>query len=131
MVDNLVYDDINMRIENYIVSMSQNFLHHYPAESELQNATLTLEDEQFYSFGGNGNSKEDYNTLFFNHDGYFEGQVISAYNKLLYRNPSSSESTNLAIAFKNDNRFKYEIRVIDRAGNESNVIKSSSLTITN
>ena len=72
IVDNPVYDEINMGVENYIISMSQNFLHRYPTNSELESATLMIEGEQSYCFGGTGDSKSDFNNLFFNHDGYFE-----------------------------------------------------------
>ena len=106
MVDNPVYNDINMGIENYIVSMSQNFLHRYPTNSELGNATLMIDGEQSYCFGGNGDSKSDFNNLFFNHDGYFEGQVVTNYNKLLYRNPNSSEASESAYLYKQNRNFK-------------------------
>lgn len=106
MVDNPVYNDINMGIENYIVSMSQNFLHRYPTNSELENATLMIDGEQSYCFGGNGDSKSDFNNLFFNHDGYFEGQVVTNYNKLLYRNPNSSEASESAYLYKQNRNFK-------------------------
>lgn len=106
MVDNPIYDDINMGIENYIVSMSQNFLHRYPTTSELENATLMVDGEQSYCFGGNGDSKSDFNNLFFNHDGYFEGQVVTNYNKLLYRNPNSSEASESAYLYKQNRNFK-------------------------
>lgn len=106
MVANPVYDDINMGIENYIVSMSQNFLHRYPTNSELENATLMIDGEQSYCFGGNGDSKSDFNNLFFNHDGYFEGQVVTNYNKLLYRNPNSSEASESAYLYKQNRNFK-------------------------
>lgn len=46
MVDNPVYDEINMGTENYIISMSQNFLHRYPTLAELENATAMVDGEQ-------------------------------------------------------------------------------------
>ena len=106
IVDNPVYDEINMGVENYIVSMSQNFLHRYPTNSELESATLMIEGEQSNCFGGNGDSKSDFNNLFFNHDGYFEGQVVTNYNKLLYRSPNSSEASELAYSYKQNRNFK-------------------------
>ena len=52
-----------------------------------------LDDEQAVCFGGNGNSKSDFNDLFFNHDGYYEGQVINIYNRILFRDPSHQKVT--------------------------------------
>jgi hypothetical protein len=106
IVNNPIYDEINMGVENYIVSMSQNFLHRYPTTSELESATLMIEGEQSYCFGGNGDSKSDFNNLFFNHDGYFEGQVVTNYNKFLYRSPNSSEASELAYIYKQNRNFK-------------------------
>jgi hypothetical protein len=106
IVDNPIYDDINMGTENYIVSMSQNFLHRYPTIAELDNGSAMVDGEQSHCFGGNGDSKNDFNVLFFSHDGYFEGQVITNYNKLLYRNPNSNEASELAASYKHSLDFK-------------------------
>lgn len=99
-VDNAVYDDINMGTENYVVSMFQNFLHRYPTVAELKTASVMVDNEQSNCFGINGDSKDDFNTLFFNHDGYFEGQVVSVYNSLLFRSPNPEEASNLATSYK-------------------------------
>ena len=106
MVDNPVYDEINMGTENYIISMSQNFLHRYPTLAELENATAMVDGEQSYCFGGNGDSKNDFNELFFSHHGYFEGQVTTNYNKLLYRNPNTNEASSLTSIYEQNKDFK-------------------------
>lgn len=105
-VNNFIYDEINMGSFNYVVSIYQNFLHRYPTEYEIENGVKMLDDEQAICFGGNGNSKSDFNTLFFNHDGYYEGQVINIYNRILFRNPSSSESYELTTLFKSNKDYK-------------------------
>ena len=105
-VDNQLYDDINMGSFNYVVSMYQNFLSRYPTQSELENGILMVDGEQAVCFGQNGNSKNDFNILFFEHDGYYEGQVIHLFNNILYRNPSSIEASSLAYTFKKEKDFK-------------------------
>ena len=105
-VDNFIYDEINMGSFNYVVSIYQNFLHRYPTEYEIENGVNMLDDEQAVCFGGNGNSKSDFNDLFFNHDGFYEGQVINIYNRILFRDPSSSESYELTTLFKTDKDYK-------------------------
>lgn len=105
-VNNFIYDEINMGSFNYVVSIYQNFLQRYPTEYEIENGVKMLDDEQAVCFGGNGNSKSDFNTLFFNHDGYYEGQVINIYNRILFRNPSSSESYELTTLFKSNKDYK-------------------------
>jgi hypothetical protein len=105
-VNNAAYDEINMGTENYVVSMFQNFLHRYPTLSELKNSSIMVEGEQAICFGVNGDSKNDFNNIFFEHDGYFEGQVITVYNKLLFRAPNSEEATFLANSYKLNKSYK-------------------------
>jgi hypothetical protein len=98
---NVIYDEINMGTENYVVSIYQNFLHRYPSDAELEAATLMVDGEQSNCFGSNGDSKAEFNTAFFAHDGYYEGQVISVFNKLLFRSPDSEEASFYAAQYKN------------------------------
>lgn len=105
-VNNLVYDDINMGTENYVVSMFQNFLHRYPTIDELELASTMVDGEQSSCFGENGDSKADFNSIFFSHYGYFEGVVIDAYRKLLFRDPTSSEASSLTVSFMSDYNYK-------------------------
>ena len=105
-VNNLVYDDINMGTENYIISMFQNFLHRYPTLAELNNATIMVDGEQANCFGVNGDSKSNFNDIFFNHYGYFEGVIIDTYIKLLLRHPNSEEVSFYTIKFMSDLSFK-------------------------
>lgn len=105
-VNNLAYDDLNMGTENYVVSLFQNFTHRYPTDEELENASMMVDDEQSSCFGENGDSKADFNTIFFNHYGYYEGVVIDAYRKLLFRDPTSAEATYLTVSFMSDYDYK-------------------------
>ena len=68
-VNNQIYDDINMGTENYVISMFQNFLYRYPTLAELNNATIMVDGEQANCFGVNGDSKSNFNDIFFNHYG--------------------------------------------------------------
>lgn len=105
-VNNDVYDEINMGSENYVVSLFQNFLHRYPTLAELKASTIMVDGEQSSCFGVNGDSKSDFNAIFFNHDGYYEGQAMSVYNKLLFRFPDSEEASFLATDFKEHKSYK-------------------------
>lgn len=105
-VDNLVYDDINMGTENYVVSVFQHFLHRYPTQDELERASKMVDGDQANCFGENGDSKSDFNTLFFDHYGYYEGVVVDAYLKLLFREPTSAEASALSIQFRNNQDYK-------------------------
>lgn len=105
-VNNLVYDDLNMGTENYVISLFQNFTHRYPTDEELKNASIMVDGEQASCFGENGDSKADFNAIFFNHYGYHEGVVIDTYRKLLFRDPTSAESSSLTISFMSNYNYK-------------------------
>lgn len=105
-VNNLVYDDINMGTENYVVSVFQNFAHRYPTLDELELASIMVDGEQSSILGENGDSKTDFNTIFFSHYGYFEGVVIDAYRKLLFRDPTPAEASYLTVAFMSNYDYK-------------------------
>ena len=105
-VNNQIYDDINMGTENYVISMFQNFLYRYPTLAELNNATIMVDGEQTTCFGVNGDSKSNFNDIFFNHYGYYEGVIIDTYIKLLLRQPNSEEVSSYTINFMSDLSYK-------------------------
>lgn len=90
-VNNYFYDQINMGTENFVVSMFQNFLSRYPTEAELKAASEMVDGKNMVVFLQAGGSKDDFQSIFFNSDDYFEGQVIALYSRYLFRAPSSVE----------------------------------------
>jgi hypothetical protein len=106
IVNNSIYDDINMGTENFIVSVFQFFLLRYPTDAELENATQIVDGSSGILFYMEGNSKDDFLEIFFGNDGYFEGQVILLYQRYLYRDPDSEEMSQLAIEYKNTGDYK-------------------------
>ena len=105
-VNNILYDELNMGSFNYVVSIYQNFLHRYPTEYELENGIIMVDGEQSICFEQNGDSKNDFNSLFFEHNGYYEGQIISVYNKLLFRDPTTLEISELIQSFKQNKDYQ-------------------------
>ncbi|MGC6490575.1 MAG: hypothetical protein ACON5E_04775 [Flavobacteriales bacterium] len=105
-VNNELYDEINMGSFNYVVSIFQNFLHRYPTQSELENGIIMVDGEQSICFEQNGDSKNNFNALFFEYDGYYEGQIVSVYNKLLFRDPNTIEISELIQLFKADKDYQ-------------------------
>ena len=105
-VNNILYDELNMGSFNYVVSIYQNFLHRYPTEYELENGIIMVDGEQSICFEQNGDSKNDFNSLFFEHNGYYEGQIISIYNKLLFRDPTTLEISELIQSFKQNKDYQ-------------------------
>jgi len=115
-VDNIVYDNINMGTQNFVVSMFQNFLFRYPTtnpndslitKNELENAKLIVDDGfQGILFMKIGKTKQDFFDIWFDSNEYYEGQVRNLYKRYLFREARSEEMTSLAINYKNTRDFK-------------------------
>jgi hypothetical protein len=86
-----IYDEINMGTENFVVSVFQNFFFRYPTNAELEQGKNMVDGQQAVVFLQAGQSKSDFLDIVFNSSSYSEGQVIYAYQKYLFRNPSSEE----------------------------------------
>lgn len=91
LVNNLMYDEINMGTQNFVLSIFEHFLNRYPTESEEQNAILMADGFYAVLFGHEGNSQEDFLQIMMESDAYLEGQVLDVYESFLFRNPNSLE----------------------------------------
>ena len=104
--DNFFYDQLNMGTENFIVSMFQHFLYRYPTGEELTHGTQIVDGFEDVIFLKTGATKDDFITIFFGCDNYFEGQVRDLYLKYLFREPTSVEMSSGAIKYKNSLSYK-------------------------
>jgi hypothetical protein len=91
MVNNFIYDEINMGSENYVRSVFDHFLLRYPTTSELTEGVKMVDGFESVIFLNSGESKFDFNNIFFNTDAYYEGQVRWAFNRFLYRDAATQE----------------------------------------
>lgn len=103
VVDNFVYDEINMGAENYVVSLFQNFLLRYPTVEELQAGKAIFEGKSAILFTENAKNRNELITVFFNSNEYYEGQVRASFLRFLYREPTSNEISLLLNQFKINN----------------------------
>jgi hypothetical protein len=53
-----------------------------------------------------GQKKNDYINIFFDADGYYEGQVRFIFKKYLYREPTSAEIAYYSNIYKSTNSYK-------------------------
>lgn len=88
---NLIYDDINMGSENFVVSVFQSLLNRYPTIEELDAAKDMVNGRPAILFLQTGQTKNDFLDIFFNVRSYQEGQVSLLFNDNLFRSPTSSE----------------------------------------
>lgn len=96
MINNAVYDDINMNTFNFVRASFDNLLWRFPTDYEFQSGFSMIEDgTEETLFGQTGSSKEDYMEILISSPAMFEGMIIWAYRQLLARNPTTTETVAL------------------------------------
>lgn len=106
LVNNGIYDQINMGAENFVRSMFENFLFRYPTNAELEAGKLMVDGFNAIVFLQEGDSKDEFLDIFFGSKNYYEGQVRSLYLKYLFREPSSEELAAYSNQYKNSGNYK-------------------------
>jgi len=100
-VDNVIYDDINMGTENFIVSMFENFLFRYPTVDELDKASVMVDGFASIIFLEVGESKDDFINIFLSSNEYYEGQVRNLFIRYLFREPTVDEMSTEGTKYRN------------------------------
>ena len=114
MINNSVYDDINMNTFNFVRASFDNLLWRYPTDFEFQ-AGFNMVDFEMEEmlFGQTGSNREDYTEILINSREMFEGLVIWAYRQLLAREPNTVETVALLDDFYADKDFtKIQITIM-------------------
>lgn len=93
--ENKFFDEINMGDHNYVVSTFNYLLFRNPTAYELEQGKLMVNNQAGVLFTVQGESKSDYLNIIFNSDAWKEGQVRFWFNKLLNRNPTHDELSNM------------------------------------
>lgn len=104
--NNYFYDQLNMGTENFVVSMFQNFLYRYPTDEELLHGKNMVDGFEDVIFLQTGYDRDDFITIFFGANNYFEGQVRDLYLRYLFREPTSVEMSDKATDYKNTLDYK-------------------------
>lgn len=105
-VNNYFYDQINMGTANFVTATFQNFLFRYPTDAELTNGMNMVDGFNASLFFQTGNSKDDFISIFFNSDNYYEGQVRALFLRYLFRQPTSEETASFGVKYKLDKNYK-------------------------
>ena len=92
LINNSVYDEINMGSENFVKSCFENLLHRFPTTAELNAGIEMLDGNPSALFLEEGNSKGDFINIITSTSPFYEGLVIDAYQRFLLREPTSSEA---------------------------------------
>lgn len=100
MIDNGVYDVINMNTFNFVRASYDELLWRLPTEQEYDRAFNMIEFNQTEEmFGQLGSDKNDYIRILTESNGMLEGMVIWAYQVLLNRSPSPREVVTLMVDY--------------------------------
>ena len=92
MVDNQVYDVINMNTFNFVNACFDDLFFRFPSSAEFQIGFSMVEDNTAGSlFGQPGQNRPDFVRILTQSNECKLGVVIWAYNTLLARNPTSTE----------------------------------------
>lgn len=100
MINNSIYDFINMNTFNFVNASFDNLLYRYPTQYEFDKAFSIIEYNQSETlFGEPAGNKDQYVSVLIGTREFFEGCVIWAYQTFLARDPNSSETYNAMLDF--------------------------------
>lgn len=91
MVNNRIYDDINMGSLNYVLSVFEYFLQRNPTEAEEEAAVRMVDGFPDTLFLQEGRSKTEFIDIFFSTNDYRAGLVGRLYSDYLFRTPTQNE----------------------------------------
>ncbi len=114
MVNNAIYDKINMNSFNFINATFNDLLFRYPTANEF-NAAYDMVEHNLPSvlMGMSGQSKGDYIQVLVNSKEFYEGIVRWMYKNLLAREPSTQELyTEMMTFYKDHNLQKLQMRIM-------------------
>ena len=112
MINNPIYDEINMGTQNFVLSVFEYFLGRYPTAAEELVSIQMVDGLNVIVFGKEGNSKADFMEIFFDSDNYYEGQVINIYEDFLFRSPNSVEMSEGTKTYKNTGSYEELLKEI-------------------
>jgi len=95
MLDNNVYDVINMNTFNFVNASFDDLFYRFPIQPEFDIAYGIIERNEVGSlFGGFASNKREYCVLLSNSAEFYEGLVVWAYLSLMGREPTTQETHN-------------------------------------
>ena len=107
MINNDVYDEINMNTFNFVNASFDNLLFRYPTQQEFYQSYDMIEyNLSRVLFGNAGQNKDDYINIITSDYGFYEGVIYWTYITLLARYPSDREINLLIGDFMNSENFQ-------------------------
>jgi len=111
MINNSVYDFLNMNTFNFINASFDHLFYRYPSTQEFNTAFKIIEyNESGVFWGQNAETKDDYLRIISHSKEFYNGMITWTYKTLLVREPSSSE---MAAAMQ-DLYFNNDLKKLER-----------------
>jgi hypothetical protein len=112
MVNNAVYDEINMNTFNFVNASFDNLFFRFPTEQEFYAGFNMIEYNQPANIlGVPGQNKDEYVDILVNSREFYEGLIVWSYQTLLAREPSTAETNALMIDLYTD----HDLQKVQRA----------------
>jgi hypothetical protein len=105
-VDNFYFDQLNMGSLNFVIACFQNLLLRNPTQFEQTEGVKMLDGFNGILFLQTGESKAQFQQIFFQSDDYFAGQIKLNYLRFMLRLPSSEEEVLYSSRLKSDGNIK-------------------------
>ena len=100
MLNNAVYDEINMNTFNFVNASFDNTFFRFPTDAEFYAGFNMIEYNQPGSLlGKSGQNKSEYVDILVESREFYEGLIVWSYQILLAREPSTAETNQLMIDF--------------------------------
>jgi len=117
MINNQVYDKINMNSFNYINATFDNLLFRFPSQAEFNSAFDVIEySRPALIFNRSVQTKTDYAEALCDSKEFYQGMVIRGFHKLMVREPNSAEMakyTQLLYADGDYQKFQRQLIISD------------------
>lgn len=104
--NNIFYDEINMGTQNFVTSMFDHFFYRYPSQDELAQATKMVDGTPASVLFQSGKTKNDFITILFASNNFYEGQVRNLFERYLYKAPSVDELNEYTTLYKASRNYK-------------------------
>ena len=95
IINNAIYDEINMGSENFTIATFENLFKRSPTVDELEASRLMINGFSTQFLFEDGNSKDDVVEIFTSVPEFYQGLVFDIYNQLLSRDPDSQEMSEM------------------------------------
>ena len=107
MVNNAIYDKINMNTFNFVNATFNDLFFRYPTQAEFDQAFLMIEyNASGVMFGSSGQNKGDYVALMTQSREFYEGMIRWAFLTLMAREPTATETYDMMTHYFFDHDFQ-------------------------